>query len=57
MEPHATGAMYVNMPGFGEEGERLVKAAYGENHDRLVAIKKKYDPNNLFRVNQNIVPA
>jgi FAD/FMN-containing dehydrogenase len=40
-----------------EEGEERVKATYGANFERLSAIKQKYDPANLFRVNQNIKPA
>jgi hypothetical protein len=40
-----------------DEGQDRVKASYGANHDRLTKIKAKYDPNNLFRVNQNIKPA
>ena len=40
-----------------DEGDARVKATYGENYDRLAAIKGKYDPANLFRVNQNIQPA
>jgi hypothetical protein len=40
-----------------DEGEARVKAAYGNNYQRLASVKKKYDPNNLFQVNQNIRPA
>jgi hypothetical protein len=39
-----------------EEGQERVQAAYRDNYQRLAAIKKKYDPNNFFRVNQNIHP-
>jgi FAD/FMN-containing dehydrogenase len=39
-----------------EEGKDRIKATYGYNYDRLVAIKNKYDPTNLFRVNQNNKP-
>ena len=39
-----------------DEGEARVKAAFGDNYDRLAAVKKKYDPANLFRVNHNIRP-
>jgi FAD/FMN-containing dehydrogenase len=41
----------------GDEGEGRVKATYGDNYERLVAIKNKYDPDNFFRVNQNIKPS
>ena len=37
-----------------EEGQDRVRATYRENYDRLVEVKSKYDPNNFFRVNQNI---
>ncbi len=53
--PYATGAVYVNFL-TGEETER-VRAAYGDNYDRLVELKTRWDPSNLFRVNQNIQPA
>ena len=49
----ATGGVYVN---FISEGEERVRAAYGTNYDRLVALKNKYDPTNLFHLNQNIKP-
>jgi FAD/FMN-containing dehydrogenase len=52
--PFATGGVYVNFL-TQEEGAR-VGAAYGENYQRLVAVKDRYDPTNLFRVNQNIRP-
>jgi hypothetical protein len=48
------GGAYVNF--MMEEGEDRVKATYGENYERLVEVKNKYDPTNLFRVNQNIKP-
>jgi FAD/FMN-containing dehydrogenase len=52
--PFSTGGVYVNF--LGEEGEDQVKAAYGSHYQRLVALKRKYDPTNLFRLNQNITP-
>jgi FAD binding domain/Berberine and berberine like len=54
LQPFARG-VYVNQ--LGETSEELVRAAYGPNYARLVEIKKKYDPNNLLRLNQNIKPA
>lgn len=56
MEPFSPGGLYVNFAGLGEEGESLVKDAYGSNYARLVALKNKYDPTNLFHLNQNIKP-
>jgi FAD/FMN-containing dehydrogenase len=56
MTPHATGGVYVNfMP--EDEPQRVSKGAYGLNYDRLSKLKAKYDPGNLFRMNQNILPA
>jgi FAD/FMN-containing dehydrogenase len=48
---------YLNFPGLLEEGERQVREAFGDNYERLVALKTAYDPQNLFRVNQNIPPS
>ena len=53
-EPFLEG-VYVNY--LGDEGEARVRAAYGANHERLTALKNKYDPGNTFRFNQNIRPA
>jgi len=52
----ATGSVYVNFLTQEETGVDRLRAAYGENYDRLVALKNKYDPTNLFGVNQNIGP-
>jgi FAD/FMN-containing dehydrogenase len=51
------GKTYFNFPGLLEEGDAAVRASYGANHARLVRIKAQYDPDNLFRLNQNIRPA
>jgi FAD/FMN-containing dehydrogenase len=56
MQPYATGGVYVNFLS-QDEGEARVKAAYGTNYERLVALKNKYDPANVFSLNQNIKPA
>ena len=55
MEPLSTGAVYVN--DLENEGEARVRAAYGDKYERLSLIKRKFDPDNFFRVNQNIAPA
>jgi FAD/FMN-containing dehydrogenase len=55
MQKFSTGAAYLNF--LGEEGQERVMAAYGkEKYERLAALKKKYDPTNLFHMNQNIKP-
>jgi FAD/FMN-containing dehydrogenase len=58
LTPHSEkGRIYLNFPGLGEEGEDLVRRSYGDNFGKLTAIKRKYDPGNVFRFNQNIRPA
>lgn len=54
LHPYSAGGAYVNF--MMEEGEDRIRATYGENYDRLAAIKARYDPQNLFHVNQNIKP-
>ena len=52
---HSAGGAYVNF--LMDEGNARVRAAYRDNHARLAEVKRRYDPENLFRVNQNIRPA
>jgi FAD/FMN-containing dehydrogenase len=52
VHPHTMGGAYVNF--MMDEGEDRVRATYGDNYERLAALKRTYDPTNLFRVNQNI---
>jgi len=56
MAPFATGGVYVNFMS-DDETKRVAQGAYGRNHERLARIKRKYDPENLFRMNHNIRPA
>jgi FAD/FMN-containing dehydrogenase len=56
VHPFNLAGAYANFM-MDDEGEARVRGAYGGNYDRLAALKKKYDPANLFRVNQNIRPA
>jgi Berberine and berberine like len=58
MRPYSSDGVYVNYLGQeADEGAERVKSAYGpEKYARLVALKEKYDPTNLFRLNQNIRP-
>ena len=55
LHPHSAGGAYVNF--MMEEGVDRIRATHGKNYARLAKIKKRYDPKNLFRVNQNIKPA
>ena len=54
LHPYSSGGAYSNF--MMDEGQERVKASYKQNYDRLSKIKRTYDPNNLFRVNQNIKP-
>jgi FAD/FMN-containing dehydrogenase len=54
LHPHSSGGAYVNF--MMDEGEDRIRATYRGNYDRLLALKRKYDPNNLFHFNQNIDP-
>jgi FAD/FMN-containing dehydrogenase len=55
VQPHVSPAAYVNFLD-QDDGADRIRAAYGENYDRLVALKRKYDPTNFFRMNQNVRP-
>jgi FAD/FMN-containing dehydrogenase len=55
--PYSTGGVYVNNVGSeADDGATMIRSAYGANYPRLAALKKRYDPANLFRHNQNIKP-
>ena len=56
MKPFATGGVYLNSLGSDEEDERRVSDAIGGNLARLRSVKRKYDPENFFRLNANIQP-
>jgi FAD/FMN-containing dehydrogenase len=55
LHPYAAGGAYVNF--MMDEGQARVKATYGPNYARLQKVKAQVDPDNVFRVNQNILPA
>jgi hypothetical protein len=50
------GREYLNFPGLYVDSEQMVRDTFGGNLDRLRAVKNRYDPTNLFRLNQNIPP-
>jgi FAD/FMN-containing dehydrogenase len=55
LHPFSAGGSYVNF--LVDEGQERVEASYRDNYARLREIKKRYDPTNLFQLNQNIRPA
>ena len=56
LHPTSAGGAYVNFM-MEDEGEDRIRASYRGNYDRLSQVKKRYDPTNLFHINQNIPPA
>jgi FAD/FMN-containing dehydrogenase len=57
MGEFSDGGRYLNFQGFQEEGDAMMQAAFGASYARLAELKRKYDPDNFFRLNQNIKPA
>jgi len=55
MQPFATGGGYINF--LGNDAQKSIARAYGENYERLIALKTRYDPHNIFHQNYNISPA
>ncbi len=56
MQAFSDGSRYLNFPGFQEEGDDMMRQAFAGKYDKLVALKKKFDPENVFKRNQNIKP-
>lgn len=56
MQKFSDGSQYLNFPGFYEDEDETMRTTFGHQYERLVALKNKYDPTNLFRLNQNIKP-
>ncbi len=56
LEPFSDGSRYLNFAGLQEEGEHMMRTGFGPYYERLVALKRRYDPHNLLRLNQNIDP-
>ena len=55
LEPHTVGT-YLNFPGLLEEGEAQIRASFGGHYERLVEVKTRWDPGNVFRLNHNVPP-
>jgi FAD/FMN-containing dehydrogenase len=56
MRQYSDGSVYLNFPGFHEQGDEMMRTTFGPAYERLVALKDEYDPENVFRLNQNIEP-
>lgn len=56
MQGFSDGSRYVNFAGFQEDSDDMMRSAFGPNHARLVDLKRRYDPCNVFRLNQNNRP-
>lgn len=56
MQKYSDGSRYLNFPGFQEEGDDMMRKAFGNKYQRLAELKHKYDPTNFFCLNQNIKP-
>ena len=56
MQPFSDGSRYLNFAGFQEEGDAMMQTAFGLHYERLRTLKRRYDPENLFRLNQNVKP-
>ena len=54
LKPFSRGAAYINF--LGDDGQDRIRAAYGASYARLSTIKRRLDPDNVFRMNQNILP-
>ncbi|WP_368409171.1 FAD-binding oxidoreductase [Halocatena marina] len=57
MRQFSDGSVYLNFPGFMEEGDAMMRTTFGPTYERLVELKDEYDPTNLFDLNQNIAPS
>jgi len=58
LQPYSDrGRIYLNFAGHGEDNDELTRRTFGPNYERLAAVKRRYDPTNMFRYNQNIQPA
>ena len=57
MRGFSDGSVYLNFPGFFEEGEEMVRTTFGSTYERLVDLRDEYDPTNLFRRAQDVMPS